>query len=123
MAKQLPPRKLSRVIDALVGAGLPKNVAKALVCVASKGEITSAGIEGATGLRQPEVSIAVQELRQNGWVAKRDIKKVGKGRPIHSYRLSVPLREILRVLEAAEDGKVKRIEANLKALRELLDVE
>ncbi|HLF06663.1 MAG TPA: ArsR family transcriptional regulator [Thermoplasmata archaeon] len=123
MAKPVPARKLSRVVDALVLAGIPKNVAKSLVCVASKGEITSAGIEGATGLRQPEVSIAVQELRQLGWVAKRDIKKVGKGRPIHSYRLAAPLKEILRGVEEAEHEKMNRIESNLKVLRELLELE
>ena len=123
MAKPMPPRKLSRIVDALVVAGLPKNVAKSLVCVASRGEITSAGIEGATGLRQPEVSIAVQELRQRGWVTKRDIKKVGKGRPIHAYRLASSLRDILRTVEQSEDEKVKRVEANLKVLREILEME
>jgi predicted transcriptional regulator len=123
MAKQAPARKLSRLVDALVAAGVPKNVAKSLVCVASRGEITSAGIEGATGLRQPEVSIAVQELRKLGWVAKRDIKKVGKGRPIHSYRLAGPLRDILRGVEEGEHEKIRRIEANVKVLREMLELE
>ena len=123
MAKPIPPRKLARLVDALVVAGLPKNVAKSLICVASRGEITSAGIEGATALRQPEVSIAVQELRQRGWVTKRDIKKVGKGRPIHAYRLAVPLNDIVRSVEASEAEKVERVQANLKALREILEIE
>ena len=55
-----------------------------------KEETTSVEIEISTALRQPEVSIAMQELRRRKWVIKRDIKKEGKGRPVHSYKLSLP---------------------------------
>ena len=63
------------LVNRLIKAGLQKNIAKTLVYVAGKEETKSREIESATDLRQPEVSIAMQELRERGWVTKRDIKK------------------------------------------------
>jgi len=103
----------------LAKAGTPKNLAKALVFIAKREETTSVEIEKATGLRQPEVSIAMQELRQRRWVDKKDIKKEGKGRPVHSYKLSVPLSNIVGTICDAEQGRIKEIEEDLKKLRRL----
>src|SRR2546426_9838523 len=83
-------RRDETLVDLLIETGLSRNIAKTLVFLSKRDETTSVEIEKATGLRQPEVSIAVQELRRRKRVDKRDIKKEGKGRPGHSYRLSVP---------------------------------
>ena len=103
----------------LVKAGTPKNLAKALVFIAKRAETTSVEIEKATGLRQPEVSIAMQELRRRRWVEKRDIKKEGKGRPVHSYHLSVPFSEIIETICETELDKAKGIEEDVKRLKNL----
>ena len=91
-------------VERLIITGLPKNMAKALVFLSNRGETTSVDVEKGTGLRQPEVSIAMQALRRRKWVTKRDIKKEGKGRPVHSYRLARPLGEIVDEVEAGEGG-------------------
>src|SRR6266568_6905876 len=88
-------RRDETLVDLLIETGLSRNVARALVFLSSREETTSVEIEKATGLRQPEVSIAMQELRRRRWVEKRDIKKEGKGRPVHAYRLATPLRDIV----------------------------
>lgn len=112
-------RKDENLAELFTKAGIPKNLAKALVFIARKGETTSVDIEKATGLRQPEVSIAMQELRRRKWVEKRDIKKEGKGRPVHSYKLSVPFSNIVNVVCKRELERVKRIEENIKRLKRL----
>ena len=104
-------------VELLTRTGLPKNVAKSLVFLSTRDETASVEIEKATGLRQPEVSIAMQELRRRRWVDKRDIKKEGKGRPVHSYRLSLPWSEILAHIDREEQAKIDRIEANRKKLK------
>jgi predicted transcriptional regulator len=76
-------------------------------------------IESATSLRQPEVSIAMQDLRRRKWVMKRDIKKEGKGRPVHSNKLAIPFEKIIDMIEAEERKKIEMIEANIKQLKEL----
>lgn len=105
------------LIDLLVDAGVPKNIAKTLVCLTKREETTSVEIEKATGLRQPEVSIAMQHLRKRKWVKKRDIKKEGKGRPVHAYRLSLSLDQIVNVLEKDAKAKIAKIEQNIRQIR------
>lgn len=105
------------LVDLLIEAGVPKNIAKTLVCLTKKEETTSVEIEKATGLRQPEVSIAMQDLRRRKWVKKRDIKKEGKGRPVHAYQLSLSLGEIVNVLEKDTQAKIAKIEQNIRHIR------
>ncbi len=59
----------------------------------------------------------MQDLRRRKWVDKRDIKKEGKGRPVHSYRLSLPWADILAHIDREEQAKIDRIEANRKKLK------
>ncbi len=112
-------KKDENLAELFTKAGMPKNLAKALVFIARRSETTSIEIEKATGLRQPEVSIAMQELRRRRWVEKRDIKKEGKGRPVHSYKLAVPFSEIVNVVCKREIDRVKRIQENLRRLKRL----
>ncbi len=108
------------LIDLLVRTGLSKNIAKTLVFLSKREETTSVEIEKATGLRQPEVSIAMQELRRRRWVEKRDIKKEGKGRPVHAYRLTVPFDSIVEMIAREEKSKIEDIESNIRKLRNAL---
>ena len=63
--------------------GMPKNLAKTLLYISQFDECKCADVEQGTDMRQPEVSVAMQELRKRGWAKKRDLKKKGKGRPVH----------------------------------------
>ena len=110
-------RRDETLVDLLIETGLSRNVAKTLVFLSKRDETTSVEIEKATGLRQPEVSIAMQELRRRRWVDKRDIKKEGKGRPVHAYRLSTNWGEILGQLDRDAQARLERIEANRKKLK------
>ncbi len=109
----------SETVQRLVFTGMQKNMARALVVLANRGDTTSVDVEKGTGLRQPEVSITMQELRRLKWVDKRDIKKKGKGRPVHSYRLSRSLSDIVDEVEKGERMKIEEIEGNLSRLRVL----
>src|SRR3990170_2405448 len=92
-------RRDESMVDLLIRTGMSKNIAKA------------------TGLRQPEVSIAMQELRRRRWVEKRDIKKEGKGRPVHAYRLATPFDGIIDNIAREERAKIDEIETNIRKMR------
>jgi len=113
-------RRDESLVDLLVKTGMSKNIAKTLVFLSKKDETTSVEIEKATGLRQPEVSIAMQELRRRRWVEKRDIKKEGKGRPVHAYRLAVPFDAIVDMIAREERAKIEKIETNIRKMRSQL---
>ncbi len=112
--------KEEELIRLMSSMEISHNVARTLVCLAAMEECTSVQIERTTGLRQPEVSIAIQELRDRGWVAKRDIKRERKGRPVHSYRLNRPFERIISNINAAEKTRIKKMEAALGRLRTLV---
>ncbi|HHT75642.1 MAG TPA: ArsR family transcriptional regulator [Methanomassiliicoccaceae archaeon] len=111
-------KKDETLVKLLMRTDMPKNVAKTLVFLRKKEETTSVEIEISTALRQPEVSIAMQELRRRKWVVKRDIKKEGKGRPVHSYKLALPFEKIIETIEKEERKKIEDIENNIKALKQ-----
>jgi predicted transcriptional regulator len=112
-------KKDEMLVELLMKTGLSKNIAKTLVYLRKKEETTSVEIESATSLRQPEVSIAMQDLRRRKWVSKRDIKKEGKGRPVHSNKLATPFDKIIEMIEAEERKKIESIENNIKQLKEI----
>ncbi len=119
-AKTSLTKKDEAIIDHLVAAGIPKNMAKTLAVLSDGDEIISVRIEGITALRQPEVSIVMQDLRDRKWVRKRDLKKEGKGRPVHAYKLAMPFTRIVEIIERDERKKIKDIEANISALKKLV---
>jgi predicted transcriptional regulator len=75
----------------LMKVGLKRNVAKVLTYLATVDEATSREIEMGSDLRQPEVSIAMREIRKLDWVSERDEKNPGKGRPYRIYKLNKSL--------------------------------
>jgi len=119
-AKTALTKKDEAIINHLVKADIPKNMAKTLAVLADGEETISVRIEGITALRQPEVSIVMQDLRKRKWVKKRDIKKEGKGRPVHAYQLAVPFKKIVSMIENEERKKIKEIETNIDQLKKLV---
>lgn len=109
------------VIDMLQSLGLPRTEATAIVCLKDCSELRSLHIELVSGLRQPEVSVAMRPLRDRGWVDERSEKKnKGKGRPVKYYQLTVPFPQIVKVLE---DEFLKSNEEKINALKRLRELE
>ena len=110
-----------RAVDLFADLGMPKNLAKTLLYVSQVEECRSVDIEQETKLRQPEVSIAMQQLMNNGWVAKRTLKKKGKGRPIHIYRLDSSLDKIMKSFEEKKTKEINTIKKDLSELKNLIE--
>lgn len=109
------------VVQILVQLGLPRNVAKVVVYLVQVDEAVSRQVEQGADLRQPEVSTAMRELRRRGWVAKRDVKSEGKGRPLHCYRLAVDFGQILDTLEQDRRKAFEREMERLDRARAMAD--
>ena len=103
----------------LADLGLPRNLAKAMVFLTQVDEAISTDIEHGAGLRQPEVSVAMRDLRSRNWVEKSDLKKEGKGRPVHCYRVLIKLGDIIALLEDEKRREAEKNAELLKRLREL----
>ena len=97
---------------------MPRNLAKTLMYISQVEECKSTDVELGADLRQPEVSIAMQELRKRGWVTKKDLKKKGKGRPTHIYCSTMDLNSIIDTLEKEKLSEIDDIKTNINALRD-----
>ncbi len=106
-------------IDILRNLNMSRNVASTLAFLSNVNEATSKDLEVGSQLRQPEVSIAVKELKIFGWLDESEIKKEGKGRPMKVYKLAVPMGEIVEHLEKQTKEDTKRIMKNIEKLKNL----
>ncbi|MFW6196750.1 MAG: ArsR family transcriptional regulator [Thermoplasmatota archaeon] len=111
----------NKLIDRLYKTGMNRNVAKTLIFIVKEGETKSRDIESGTGLRQPEVSVAVNDLMENDWINKNEVKKEGKGRPVHHYTLNKKFDEIISEIEEKEQKKIAVIEENIQEIKKLVD--
>ena len=105
--------------ELLVDIGLQKKVARTLIYLSHVDETISEQIERGTSLRQPEVSIALKELRELGWIEKKDVKKEGKGRPVHHYKMTVPMNKAINTLVKKKRNDIERMQENIKRLKAL----
>jgi len=109
-----------KAIQLFVNLGMPKNLAKTLLYVSQFDECKCADVEQGTDMRQPEVSIAMQELRRRGWVKKQDLKKKGRGRPVHIYKTTTDLSEILNVFEREKLKEVENVKNDISVLKNII---
>ena len=100
--------------------GMPKNLAKTILYVSEVKECHTKDIERGADLRQPEVSVAMQELRKRRWITKRDLKKKGKGRPVHIYSSTKPLSEILKTFEQEKLAEAEGVKKDLSKLKNII---
>jgi predicted transcriptional regulator len=112
--------KDDKAVQLFAELGMPKNLAKTLMFISQVEECRSADVEQGADLRQPEVSVAMQEMRRRGWVKKKDLKKKGKGRPVHIYKLTKPLPQILTTFKDEKMKQVETIKSDLSELHNLI---
>ena len=103
----------------LMKIGLKRNVAKVLTYLAGVPEATSREIEIGSDLRQPEVSIAMREIRRLEWVRERDERNPGKGRPYRIYKLNCSLPDILQYLESENAKEAEKVMKQIERLKSL----
>jgi predicted transcriptional regulator len=110
-----------KIVKVFSDLGMPRNLAKTLMYISQTEECRSAEIEHGANLRQPEVSVAMQVLQQKGWIAKRDLKKKGKGRPVHLYKLTSPINDIIKNFEREKLKQIDNIKNDLEELKTLIE--
>jgi len=86
-------------IETLKTIGISRNVATMMAYLMNVDKASAREIEISTGLRQPEVSLAMRLMRNQSWVSVRSEKKPGKERPMKIYSLAAPVDEIISYYE------------------------
>ena len=114
---QLFTEKEEEFVNLLIEIGTRKNVAKMLVYLTNIKEATSREIERGTDLRQPEVSMALKYLANQGWVKSLEKQSIKKGRPLQKYALAIPVKEIMARIEMQKKNEAHNQLALIKKMR------
>jgi len=104
-------------IETLKTLGISRKVAMTMAYLMNVNEASAQEIEISTGLRQPEVSLAMRLMSKQSWVSVRAEKQAGKGRPINIYSLVAPVDEILSYYENKIDKESQAIISIIKKLK------
>ncbi len=107
------------IADALISLGVGRMAAMALAYLQDTNSATSTDLERAAGLRQPEVSLAMKQLIERGWITEREEKKPGKGRPFKIYSLRIGFDEIVTQLEVENKKAIEEAQGKIARLKEL----
>lgn len=106
------------IIRLFTELGMPKYLSKSLMYISQVFECSSVDVERGTNLRQPEVSLAMQELRRRGWVQKQKTQtKKGKGRPVYIYKPTVELSEVVKNIEQEKLKEIADIKNDITKLK------
>src|SRR5450756_673881 len=89
--------------EILISSGLSRPVARTLAYLQKVDTATSVDLERGTGLRQPEVSIAMKQLNPFDWIEENEEKKPGKGRPNKVYSLKVGFKDVIAHIEKRQN--------------------
>ena len=106
-------------VQGLENLGMKRTVACVITFLKDQNERSARDIEVATGLRQPEVSIAMQTLRERNWLTEHEIKSNGKGRPLKIYALRATIDEIINYYEEEKSRESARTSEAIQRLKEL----
>ena len=72
--------KDEKIAETLISLGMNKNIALALTYLQNMNAATSTDLERGTNLRQPEVSIAMKQLKKQDWITEREEKEDREGK-------------------------------------------
>jgi predicted transcriptional regulator len=112
--------KEEEFVNLLIKIGTKKNIAKVLVFLAKTPEATTLVLERGTDMRQPEVSIAMRYLMDQGWIRSRESSGESKGRPMKIYELVKPIPEIMDCIKNEKKNEASIQLALVQKLREYI---
>jgi len=108
-----------QLVYTLIKLGVQSHTAKCLVCLHVHGSSTSRMLQKNCNIRQPDVSVAIAELRRLKVVKLDSTASAGRGRPSHIYQLTGTINEcIVPFIEEAQD-KITYIVSAITTLENL----
>ncbi|MDV0446375.1 hypothetical protein MsAg5_02080 [Methanosarcinaceae archaeon Ag5] len=107
-------------VDHLKTLGIQKSVALTLTFLLNVKEASSRDIEIGTGLRQPEISLAISFMKSHSWITGKLMKLNRRGRPLHVYSLCVPLERIFEYYEEIIYHNSQESIAKIQKIKDIL---
>ena len=104
----------------LIELGANENTASVLLCLHYHGAATSKDLQLHCDIRQPDVSIAISELRDMNLIHYSPRSEVSRGRPAHIYRLRMSLEQSILPFVNRARKRAKEILIEADAVHEMV---
>ena len=106
--------------EQLIQLGLQTHTASVLTCLHFHGASTSRDLQTQCDLRQPDVSIAINELREMNLIIHSPINQTNRGRPAHMYRLRHNLEQSLQPFIRLAQIRAQKILSGIDAVQKIV---
>ena len=104
----------------LIQLGANENTASVLLCLHHHGASTSTDLQCRCNIRQPDVSMAIAELREMNLVHFSPRTEASRGRPAHIYRLRNNLEQSIQPFVNKARKRAKEILNDVELINELV---
>ena len=113
--------KEQRVLrNKLIQLGANENTASVLLCLHHHGASTSKNLQLHCNIRQPDVSMAIAELRDMNLVHFSPKTEASRGRPAHIYRLRNNLEQSIQPFVNLARKRAKEILSDVEVIGDLV---
>ena len=106
--------------EQLIQLGLQTHTASVLTCLHFHGASTSRDLQTQCDLRQPDVSIAINELREMNLIIHSPINQTNRGRPAHMYRLRHNLEQSLQPFIRLAQIRAQKILSGIDSVQKIV---
>ncbi|MED5291619.1 MAG: MarR family transcriptional regulator [Candidatus Thermoplasmatota archaeon] len=106
--------------EKLVQLGANENTASVLICLHHHGAASSKDLQCHCNIRQPDVSMAISELREMNLVHFSSRPESSRGRPAHVYRLRMTLEQSIQPFVNHAKKRANEILNDVEAIRALV---
>ena len=104
----------------LIQLGANENTATVLLCLHHHGASSSKDLQNYCNIRQPDVSMAISELREMNLVHFSPKSESSRGRPAHIYRLRMSLEQSIQPFVNLAKKRAKEILDDIESVKELV---
>ena len=104
----------------LIQLGANENTASVLICLHHHGASTSKDLQCHCNIRQPDVSMAIAELREMNLVHFSPRTEATRGRPAHIYRLRSNLEQSIQPFVNKARKRAKEILNDVETISDLV---
>ena len=111
----------NEIVNILTRIGMAQNTAKVFVAIIELDNPDTKQIMQFTGIMQPQISVAIQKLRELDYINVETEKTEKQGRPIQFFSLKKSINEIIFDIEETVQRKIDAERQNIARLRELTE--
>ena len=104
----------------IIQLGANENTAIVLLCLHHHGAASSKDLQNYCNIRQPDVSMAISELREMNLVHFSPKSESSRGRPAHIYRLRMSLDQSIQPFVNLAKKRAKEILDDIETVKELV---